>query len=158
MLSIIACIGKNRELGRGGELCFHIPEDMRFFKEMTMGHQVLMGRKTWESLPRKLRGREDMVVSRGEVPGADRVIHDLEAFLQENQATEEEIFVIGGEMVYMAALPYAKNLYLTEVGAEFTGADAYFPEFDKKQYSKEVIKEGKDNELEYSFVRYIKDF
>ena len=93
MISLIAAIGKNRELGKNGDLVFHIKEDMKYFKEMTMGHKVLMGRKTWESLPGKLPGRENIVVSRHEVPGADMVIHDLGEFLRENAESEEEVFL-----------------------------------------------------------------
>ena len=69
MISIIAAIGKNNELGRGGDLVFHIPEDMRYFKDTTTGHKVVMGRKTWESLPHKLPGRENIVVSSRDVTG-----------------------------------------------------------------------------------------
>ncbi len=156
MISIIACVGKNLELGKNGELCFHIPEDMRFFKETTSGHKVVMGRKTWESLPFKLPNRENVVVSRGEVDGADLAVHDLEQYLKENEDTEEEIFVIGGGQVYEKALEFAKNLYLTEVDANVEGADTYFPEFDKNLYEKEVIGKGQKDDLVYTFVKYIK--
>ena len=156
MISLIAAIGKNRELGKNGDLIFHIKEDMKYFKEMTMGHKVLMGRKTWESLPGKLTGRENIVISRHEVPGADLVIHNLGEYLQENADTEEEIFVIGGGMVYFEALPYARNLYLTEVDVEVEGADSYFPEFDRSLYEKQIIGEGLKGDLAYTFVKYIK--
>ena len=156
MISLIAAIGKNRELGKDGDLVFHIKEDMKYFKETTMGHKVLMGRKTWESLPGKLPGRENIVVSRHEVPGADMVIHDLGEFLRENAESEEEIFVIGGGMVYFEALPYARNLYLTEVDVEVKDADTFFPEFDKSLYEKKIIKKGQHDDLTYTFVKYIK--
>ncbi|MBQ2622920.1 dihydrofolate reductase [Candidatus Saccharibacteria bacterium] len=156
MISLIAAVGKNWELGKNGDLIFHIKEDMRYFKETTMGHKVVMGRKTWESLPRKLPGRENIVASRGEIPDADLVIHDLNKYLQENENTSEEIFIIGGGMVYFAALPYAKYIYLTEVEAEDERADSYFPEFDKLKYNREVIKEGKSDDLAYTFVKYTK--
>ena len=100
MISIIACVGKNLELGKDGGLCFRIPEDMRYFKEVTMGHKVVMGRKTWESLPGKLPGRENIVVSHGEVIGADEVVNDFLEFLEENAGSAEEIFVIGGGLIY----------------------------------------------------------
>ena len=157
MISIIAASGKNWELGRKGNLIFHIKEDMKYFKEMTLGHKVVMGRKTWESLPGKLPGRENIVVSRGEIDGADEVIHDLIKFLEDNKDTEEEIFVIGGGQVYVETLPYAKNIYLTEVDAETRDADAFFPEFDKSEYKKEIIKEGQEDDLIYTFVKYSKN-
>ena len=156
MISIIAAIGKNNELGRGGDLVFHIREDMRYFKDTTAGHKVVMGRKTWESLPGKLPGRENIVVSSRDVTGADLVVRNLEEFLQENAATPEEVFVIGGGQVYKAALPYAKILYLTEVDAAVSDADTYFPEFDKNDYERQVIKEGKDDDLAFTFVKYTK--
>ena len=156
MISLIAAIGKNRELGKNGDLVFHIKEDMKYFKETTMGPKVLMGRKTWESLPGTLPGRENIVVSRHEVPGADMVIHDLGEFLRENAESEEEIFVIGGGMVYFEALPYARNLYLTEVDAEVKDVDTFFPECDKSLYEKQIIRKGQHDDLAYTFVKYIK--
>ena len=156
MISIIACVGKNLELGKGGDLVFHIREDMKYFKNTTMGHKIVMGRKTWESLPFKLPGRENIVVSRGEIEGADYVVHDLDEYLAENEDSDEEVFVIGGGQVYAKALPYAKNLYLTEVGSEVPEADTYFPEFDKNMYEKEVIGKGQEDDLAYTFVKYVK--
>ena len=88
MFSLIACIGKNRELGKNGELVFRIKEDMQFFKEVTMGHKVLMGRKTWDSLPEKLSGRTNIVVSRNPVEGADETVTSLTKFVAENEDTE----------------------------------------------------------------------
>lgn len=157
MISIIAAIGKNWELGRKGQLVFHIKEDMKYFKGTTLNHKVVMGRKTWESLPGKLPGRENIVVSRHEIEGADEVVHDLIGFLEDNKDTEEEIFVIGGGQVYVEALPYAKNIYLTEVDAEVGDADAFFPEFEKSEYKKEIIKKGQEDGLTYTFVKYSKN-
>ena len=156
MISLIAVIGKNNELGKDGDLIFHIPEDMRYFRETTTGHKVVMGRKTWESLPGKLPGRENIIVSRQEVPGADWVVNDLEWFLEENAATPEEIFVIGGGQIYKATLPYAQNLYLTEVDAIVSDADTYFPKFDKSKYVKKVIRKDQKDDLAYTFVKYVK--
>ena len=153
MLSLIAAIGRNRELGRDGQLLFRIPEDMKFFRETTMGHKVLMGRKTWESLTGKLLGRTNIVVSRNHVTGADESVSDLKRFIEENRDTPEEIFVIGGGMVYFETLPYAKHLYLTEVDAT-AEADSWFPAFDVGSYSKTIIKKGKHNDIPYEIIRY----
>lgn len=155
MFSIIAAIGKNHELGKNNQLVFHIKEDMQFFRDTTRGHTVIMGRKTWDSLPGKLPGRKNIVISRGDVDGADEVVHDLPQFIAKNENTDEEIFVIGGAFVYNEFLKYAKNLYLTEIDAE-ADADTFFPQFDKTQYSREIIKKGKDDDLTYSFVKYTK--
>ena len=153
MFSLIACIGKNRELGRDGKLVFRIKEDMQFFKETTMGHKIIMGRKTWESLPGKLPGRMNIVVSRNKIVGADETITDLSKYIAENENTDEEIFVIGGGMVYFELLKHAKNLYLTEVN-KATEADTFFPEFDKTKYERQIIKEGKDHDLAFVISKY----
>ncbi len=153
MFSIIAAIGKNRELGKGNQLVFHIKEDMQFFKDTTMGHTVVMGHKTWDSLPGKLPGRKNIVISRGEVPGADEVVNDLPAFIAAHQDTPEEIFIIGGAFVYNEFLKYCKNLYLTEIDAS-AEADTFFPVFDKSKYDKQIIKEGEENGIKFTFTKY----
>ncbi len=157
MFSLIAAIGKNRELGKNGKLIFHAKEDMRFFRDTTLNHKVLMGRKTWESLPGKLKNRENIVVSRHEVPGADQSISNLTEYINQHKDTDEEIFVIGGGMLYFELLPYASKLYLTEFDASDPAADTFFPEFDKSKYSCKVIKKGKDHDLAYSINKYIKN-
>lgn len=155
MFSLIACVGKNHELGDHGKLIFHIKEDMDFFKHTTMGHKILMGRKTWESLPGKLSDRENIVVSRHPVAGADSTVSNLQKFVSEHQDADEEIFVIGGGMVYFELLPHAKHIYLTEVDSEHP-ADSFFPDFDKSLYSVDLIKKGSENGLNYSIVKYTK--
>ena len=151
--SLIAAVGKNGELGLHGELIFHIKEDLQFFRETTKDHKVVMGRKTWESLPAKLPHRENIVISRHEVEGADQTIHDLDRFIAENKDTNEEIFIIGGGQIYEAFAPYAKTIYLTEIEAE-AEADTYFPAFDKSRYDKTIIKKGQDHDLIYAFAKY----
>lgn len=154
MFSIIAAIGKNRELGKNGELIFHIKEDMQFFRETTTSHTVVMGRKTWESLPHKLPNRRNLVASRRPVEGADDTISDLAAFIKANQDTPEEIFIIGGGSIYAAFLPYTQNLYLTEIDATDPTADTFFPAFDPAYYTKTIIKKGSENGLNYVFTKY----
>lgn len=154
MFSLIACVGKNRELGKRGELVFHFREDMKFFRDTTRGHKVVMGRKTWESLPGKLPGRENIVATRGEVEGADQTVADIVGFIANNENTDEEIFIIGGGMIYNEFIRYAKALYLTEVDADDAEADVFFPEFDKKKYNKELIKKGAENGVTFSIVKY----
>ena len=156
MFSLIAAIGKNRELGNQGDLVFHFKEDMRFFRETTLHHKVIMGRKTWESLPGKLKDRTNIVISRHAIDGADESISDIPAFIAAHQDTEEEIFIIGGGSIYAEFLPYAKHLYLTEINAS-APADTLFPDFDKSKYSKEILKKGSENGLDFSIVRYTKN-
>ena len=153
MISLIAAIGKNHELGKGGDLVFHPKDDMRFFRETTTGHPVIMGRKTWESLPAKLKNRENIVISHGEVTGADRVIHDPEELIREYRDSDREAFVIGGASIYEYFLPYASNLYLTEIDAP-AAADVFFPSFDRGLFFREIIKKGKENDLAFTISRY----
>ena len=154
MFSIIAAIGKNRELGKNGQLIFHVKEDMRFFRDTTKHHAILMGHKTWNSLPGKLPDRTNIVVSRHEVDGADETVTNLSEYIARHKDTDEEIFVIGGGMLYFELLPYAKTLYLTEVDSTDSDADTFFPEFDKSRYSREIIKKGKEDDLTYAFAKY----
>lgn len=157
MFSIIAAIGKNRELGHDNQLIFHIKDDMRFFRDITTGHPVVMGRKTWDSLPGKLPHRENIVISRRDFDGPDHIVHDLDRFITEHRDTDEEYFIIGGASIYAAFLPHATTLYLTEVDATAPSADTFFPPFNPSEYSHKVIKKGKDHDLVYSITKYTKE-
>lgn len=170
--SIIAVIGKNRELGRKGKLLWHLPEDLQFFKKTTLGHPILMGRKTFESLPCMLPGRKHYVVTRNQAsislaapaarsrrrrnPPAETdsliFINNLSEFAK--QPHDEEIFVIGGGMIYWEMLNFADTLYLTEVDAEAPDADTFFPEFNKDDFRKEVLGKGSKDGINYQFVKY----
>ena len=156
-LSLIAAVGKNLELGRKNQLIFHIKEDMAFFKATTSGHTVLMGRKTWESIGRPLPNRKNLVVSRDKtlvLPEGVELITDLATFLSQNAGSSEEIFVSGGAQLYAAALPKAKMLYLTEVDAAASDADAFFPQFNPAEFNKTILGSGSDSGLNYQFVKY----
>lgn len=163
-IKIIAAVGKNLELGKRGDLCFHIKEDMAYFREMTLHHHVIMGRKTWESLgKRPLKDRKNYVVSRSdlsmELPAGVTSVTDLKKTLksyadpQKNSDTNI-LFVIGGASIYAAALPYADEILLTEIDASDREADTFFPSFDKSKYTRTILKKGKENDLTYSFVSY----
>ena len=154
MFSIIACIGKNHEIGKKGKLIFNIKDDMIFFRETTTDHTVVMGYNTWRSLPSKLKNRTNLVISYDKVEDADQTIKDLDEYIQKNQNTNEEIFIIGGGSIYEAFLPHAKHLYLTEVNTSDPDADTFFPAFDKTKYTKSLIKKGTDNDLVYSINKY----
>ena len=158
MISIIAAIGKNRELGKNNQLIFHIKEDMHFFKETTTDHPILMGRKTFDSIGKPLPHRTNYVVTRHPelLPDGVEPVHNLRQFLESWQDAPEELFVIGGAEIYKAALPYASHLYLTEVDTSAPDADAFFPDFDKSNYSCELIKKGKENDLTFAIIKYIK--
>ena len=158
MFSIIACIGKNNEIGKKGRLIFSIKDDMKFFRETTTNHTIIMGYNTWLSLPGKLKNRTNLVISYDEVKDADGTIKDIDAYIKKHVGSDNEIFVIGGGMVYRTFLPYVKNLYLTEVDSSDSDADTFFPNFDKSAYSKTLIRKGTENGLNYSIVKYIKNF
>ena len=146
--SIIAAIGKNRELGKKGGLVFQIPGDLKFFKQTTLGFPVVMGRTTFLSLPKMLPGRKHFVLSPDEEPTFPKevtVLHDLQKFIDEHKDDEQEYFIIGGGSIYKQFLPHCKKLYLTEVDGEDKEADVFFPEFDKAQYT--VTNLGKNSDI-----------
>lgn len=145
MIAIIACVGKNGELGNCNKLCFHIKEDMDFFRRKTIGKAVIMGRKTYESIGHPLKGRTNYVLTSDPdslMAGAIQCTN-IDSFLSNYG---EDVFVIGGASVYAKALPYADVLYLTEVDAS-ADADVFFPKFDKAKYNKTVIKSGDGFEI-----------
>ena len=155
-VSMIAAVGKNLELGKNNDLIWHFKEDMKFFKDTTMGHTVVMGRKTFESLPKALPGRKNIVISSNaqyQAQGAT-VVTSVEEALQ--IADIEELFVIGGGKIYAEFLPYADKLYLTEIDAECEDADTYFPQFNKSEYIKEIINYYDIDGVEFYHVVYKK--
>lgn len=129
---LVAALGSDLCIGRGGELPFRLPGDLRRFRALTLGRPVVMGRRTWDSLPRRpLPGRPNLVVSRS-MPGTEgaTVARSLEEALDAAAATgAAETMVIGGGEIYALALPLADRLELTHVGAPVPGGDAFFPEF-----------------------------
>jgi dihydrofolate reductase len=139
MLSIIAAVGKNRELGKGNKLLWHIPEDMAWFREKTMGHPVIMGRKTFASIGRPLPNRVNIVITRDPLFQAEGVtiVHSLEEAIEKTKETKnDEIFIIGGANLYEQAILIADKLYITQVDALRPDADVFFPEY-KSRFTKE---------------------
>lgn len=136
-LEIVAAVAANGVIGRAGQLPWHLPDDLRHFKELTMGHPVIMGRKTYESVGRPLPGRLTIVVSHSLTqPPHEQVklANSLEAATAlAAAATEGPAFVVGGEEIYRLALPRVSTMYLTELDEPAEG-DAYFPLFDPCQW------------------------
>lgn len=157
-ISMIAAVGKNLELGKNNDLIWHFKEDMKFFKETTMGHPVIMGRKTFESLPKALPGRKNIVISANPEYKADgaEVVTSVEEAIKLAEAENTDAFVIGGGRIYTEFLPYADNLYLTEINAECPDADTYFPDFNKSDYIKEIINFYDVDGIEFYHVIYKK--
>lgn len=155
-ISIIAAVGKNFELGKNNDLIWHFKEDMRFFKQTTTGHTVVMGRKTFESLPKALPNRRNIVITSDENYNADgaEVITDINDVYR--FAENEEIFIIGGGKIYDEFISDADKIYLTEIDAEDKNADVYFPHFDKSLYKRNVIATYDADGIEFSHVLYSK--
>ena len=142
IISIIAALADNRVIGRDGAIPWDIPEDRRRFRGLTMGHPVIMGRKTYESIGRPLPGRRTIVITRdaGFVAEGCLVVHDLSTALAAC-AGSDEVFVCGGEEIYREALPLATRLYLTLVPGRVAG-DARFPEIPAGQFEETERQSG----------------
>ena len=154
MISIIAAIGENRELGRGNDLIWHIKEDLKNFKNLTMGKYIVMGKNTYESLPKHLEGRKYIVLSSSlsEIENG-LLFNDFNKLLEFIKDVDEEVMIIGGASIYKLFLPFADKLYLTEIYSE-EKADVYFPDFNKEDYECNVVSTNEVDGLKYSFVIY----
>jgi len=157
VVSLIAAMGENRVIGRGGGLPWHLPDDQKYFKRLTVDHTVIMGRKTYDEVKRPLANRRNVVISRNPAfhpPGVTVVPNLAEALAL--GATESEVFVIGGAEIYRLALPRADRLYLTVVHASPEG-DTYFPPFDESAWvleSEELHPADERHEHAFTFRRY----
>lgn len=128
-LVLVAAMGRNRELGAGNALLWHLPEDMAHFKAVTLGKPVLMGRKTWDSLPARFRplpGRRNLVLTRGPAIEGAETVRSVEQALA-LCAAEPELCVIGGAELYALALPLARRAEITEIDADYPQADCHLP-------------------------------
>ncbi|MDD2913697.1 MAG: dihydrofolate reductase [Gallionella sp.] len=156
-LSIIVAMAKNRTIGIDNTLPWRIPEDLKHFKALTMGHHMIMGRKTFESIGKPLPGRTTVVVSRDhslKIEGCI-VAHSLPEALAAC-ASDPQIFVVGGADIYAQALGLADTLYITEIQQDVAG-DAWFSEFDRSEWqetSRDIHRQETPQSLEYHFVEY----
>ncbi|HBC78903.1 MAG TPA: dihydrofolate reductase [Bacteroidales bacterium] len=158
MISIIVAVSDDYGIGKDNDLLWHIPEDMRRFRKLTMGKTIIMGKRTWESLPKKpLPGRNNIVIT--DIPGecidCSVTAYSIEDALSKCRS-EEEVFVIGGGSVYRQFMPIADRLYITHVHKK-APADIYFPKIDKRRWriieKEEYISED-DKKIPYSYVIY----
>jgi len=156
MVSMIAAIGINRELGQGNELIWKIPNDLKRFKELTEGHPIIMGRKTYESIGRVLPNRTNIIVSRDPEYKIEEgiVVNSIEQGLDvaKNEPGSEEVFIIGGAQVYSLGIKFADRLYLTKINAQAPKADAFFPDYSADFTKKTFSEKHNENGLEYEFV------
>ncbi|RZJ07471.1 MAG: dihydrofolate reductase [Rubrivivax sp.] len=158
-ITLVAAVARDGAIGRDNALLWHLPEDMARFKALTVGKPVVMGRKTWDSLPAKFRplpGRRNLVVSRSstDLPGAE-VFDSLDAALL--ACTEPEVCVIGGGEIYAIALPLADKLALTEVDVVYPDADRHFPAWPRDRFI-EANREAHTsaNDMRFDFVDYLR--
>ncbi|MBE0557976.1 MAG: dihydrofolate reductase [Proteobacteria bacterium] len=151
-LLIIAALDRNRVIGKGGKLPWHLPDDLKRFKRLTTGHTVLMGRKTFDSLEKRLPNRRNVVVSSRPMEGVESDGYLSEAL----QALEgvEVVFIIGGGEIFRQSLPIVDGLYLTVVDGEHDG-DTFFPEYERLIGTTFKLTAKEDHEG-YSFVDYIR--
>lgn len=155
-LSLIAAIGENYELGLDNHLIWKIPEDLKFYKNMTMGKKIIMGRKTLESMPLKaLEKRTPIVISTQRLEDHTSLIvyHNLESILTDIEESTNEYMVVGGSSIYELFLPYVDTMYLTEIKRSFT-ADTFFPYFNVDEWNIEEIGDFLDNDLPYVRNKY----
>jgi dihydrofolate reductase len=159
MISLIWAMDENRVIGYHNQLPWRLPEDLKFFKRVTMGHPIAMGRKTYDSIGKPLPGRENIVITRDENynPEGCTVLHSIEemiAYAAENKS--DEVFVIGGAEIFKEVLQRADKLYLTMIHHQFEG-DTFFPVFDIDKWeleSREIGLKNEKNPYDYEFLIY----
>ncbi len=156
-ISIIAAMARNRVIGANNAIPWHLPAELKMFKAITIGHHIIMGRNTWESIGRLLPGRTTVIVTRQHdhyVPGA--ITADSLDTALATCRTDDEIFVIGGAQLYAAALPRADRIYLTQVDADVEG-DTLMPQFDLAQWrerSSQAFSADDKNPYDYKLIVY----
>lgn len=157
-LSLIAAIGENNELGKDNKLIWYLKEDLKFFKEQTMGKTIIMGRNTFESLPGILKGRHHIVLSSNNLNFSSEVevYHDYYTLKDAISKSCEEMFVIGGASVYSLFIDDVDKMLLTEIMASDEQADTYFPQFDKDEWDREILCSHTDNDISYNHVKYLR--
>lgn len=161
MLSIIVAIANENVIGKDNKLIWHLPEDLKRFKEITSGHKIIMGRKTFESLGRVLPNRKHIILCNDMKMNLDNenveILDDISK-LDKYINSDEECFVIGGATIYKLLMPYANKMYITKINQNFEG-DVYFPKI-KEEIWKEVSREkglkNEENPYDYEYITYIK--
>ncbi len=154
MISLIAAIGKNNELGKDNDLLWHIKDDLENFKNLTMGKYIVMGANTYYSLPKKLKERKYIVLSK-KIKEIEQgmVFSSFDDLLNFIKLQKEEVMIIGGGSIYSLFMPFCDKMYLTEI-EDSKEADVYFPKFDKRKFQRKVLKEKECGDLKYKFVVY----
>jgi len=158
-LSIIVAKATNNVIGNNNTLIWHLPSDLKYFKKLTTGNTIIMGRKTFDSIGKPLPNRRNVIITRNsnlKIEGCE-VVNSLEEAIQLS-SSDENVFIVGGADIYRQSMTMAQTLYVTEVHAEFNG-DSYFPEIEPSKWieiKREDHNADEKNSLDYSFVTYNK--
>ena len=161
MLSIIVAIANENVIGKDNKLIWHLPEDLKHFKQITSGHKIIMGRRTFESLGRILPNRKHIILCNDmEMDIEDENVEVLDDIskLDKYINSDEECFVIGGATIYKLLMPYANKMYITKINKDFEG-DVYFPEIKEEEWketSKEKGLKNEQNPFDYEYITYIR--
>ena len=154
-ITLIAAIGKNRELGYKNDLIWSIPEDLKFFRDNTVGKYIVMGMNTLNSLPRLLPNRKHIVLTRKDVKLDDSILvfHSIEELLSYIELLDDEVMIIGGAQIYNQMIKYASKMLLTEID-DSSMADVYFPEFSSDDWDRELLSKHSYSDIDYNHVMY----
>lgn len=161
MLSIIVAIANKNVIGKDNKLIWHLPEDLKRFKEITSGHKIIMGRKTFESLGRVLPNRKHIILCNDmkmDIENENVEILDDISKLDKYINSDEECFVIGGATIYKLLMPYANKMYITKINQDFDG-DVWFPEIKDTEWKEVSSEKGLKNEknpYDYEYITYVK--
>jgi dihydrofolate reductase len=156
MIAIVVAIAENNVIGKDNQLIWHLPADLRYFKNLTMGHPILMGRKTYESIGKPLPGRTTVIITRQQdfkAPGCI-VVNSINEAISQAQTIDQDVYIIGGAEIYKQALGKTDTIYLTRVHHAFEG-DTFFPEIDEANWevtSEEKHEPDEKNKYSYSFI------
>ena len=158
-LSIIVAVSENQVIGLHNQLPWHLPADLKYFRRLTTGHTILMGRKTYESIGKPLPNRENIVITRDAGFRAEGVllVHSLEQAIDHVRHQAEEVFIIGGETIYRQSLPWVNRIYYTRVHVVLEEGTAFFPELHPEEWrllSSEYHVRDEQHAYDYSFETY----
>ena len=156
-LTLIAAIGKNNELGKDNTLIWRFKEDMKFFKENTIGKPIIMGRKSLESLPKLLPNREHLVLTKSKlnIEGV-KIFNSKEEILDYVSSFDKEFMVIGGASIYQQFIDDADRMLITEIDAKCSDADVYFPNIDEKDWNVRELSQVTENNISFKHLEYIR--
>ncbi|WP_347156452.1 dihydrofolate reductase [Pontibacter chitinilyticus] len=156
MIALVVAVAENNVIGKDNQLIWHLPADLKHFKQITMGHPILMGRKTYESIGKPLPGRTSLIITTqmGYTAADCIVVHTLQEAFEKALELDEQVYLIGGAEIYKQALPQVDTIYLTRLHHQFEG-DTYFPELHENEW--QVVSEEKHapdekNKYSYSFL------